>query len=264
MQARYQLEHARYLRLLRKKLQRAQGVLATRLVEIYKSDQPDCVTVVLEADGFNDLLVRADYLSRIGEQDSVIVDRVRTLKEESPRKKRAARDAEGAGRGGGARDRGEEARARQRTRRHPEPPGATSRARATQKHGALGERREQPPRARGRPGGARGGVGAGHGAAAGRRRPAPAGPIRQGSGGFIWPVNGPVVSRSGCAGAACTPASTSPCRPARRSAQPTSGTVAIAGWMGGYGNYTCIEHGGGIATCYGAPVVDRRERRPVA
>ena len=37
-----------------------------------------------------------------------------------------------------------------------------------------------------------------------------------------------------------------------------SGTVAIAGWVGGYGNYTCIQHGGGIATCYGAPVVDRR------
>ena len=29
------------------------------------------------------------------------------------------------------------------------------------------------------------------------------------------------------------------------------GTVAIAGWVGGYGNYTCIQHGGGIATCYG-------------
>ena len=29
-----------------------------------------------------------------------------------------------------------------------------------------------------------------------------------------------------------------------------SGTVAMAGWMGGYGQYTCIQHGGGIATCY--------------
>jgi murein DD-endopeptidase MepM/ murein hydrolase activator NlpD len=24
-----------------------------------------------------------------------------------------------------------------------------------------------------------------------------------------------------------------------------------AGWEGGYGNYTCISHGGAIATCYG-------------
>ena len=24
----------------------------------------------------------------------------------------------------------------------------------------------------------------------------------------------------------------------------------MAGWMGGYGQYTCIQHGGGVATCY--------------
>ena len=24
----------------------------------------------------------------------------------------------------------------------------------------------------------------------------------------------------------------------------------LAGWVGGYGNYTCIDHGGGLATCY--------------
>jgi len=29
-----------------------------------------------------------------------------------------------------------------------------------------------------------------------------------------------------------------------------AGTVAIAAYTGGYGNYTCIDHGGGIATCY--------------
>ena len=30
-----------------------------------------------------------------------------------------------------------------------------------------------------------------------------------------------------------------------------SGTVTIAQYEGGYGNYTCIDHGGGISTCYG-------------
>ncbi len=28
------------------------------------------------------------------------------------------------------------------------------------------------------------------------------------------------------------------------------GTVVSAGWVSGYGNYTCINHGGGLATCY--------------
>ncbi|WP_236717998.1 M23 family metallopeptidase [Actinoplanes sp. TFC3] len=30
-----------------------------------------------------------------------------------------------------------------------------------------------------------------------------------------------------------------------------SGRVIRAGWNGGYGNYTCISHGGGFSTCYG-------------
>jgi murein DD-endopeptidase MepM/ murein hydrolase activator NlpD len=30
-----------------------------------------------------------------------------------------------------------------------------------------------------------------------------------------------------------------------------AGTVSYAGWESGYGNYTCIAHGGGFQTCYG-------------
>ena len=30
-----------------------------------------------------------------------------------------------------------------------------------------------------------------------------------------------------------------------------SGTVIVAGWMGGYGNLVVIDHGNGIATAYG-------------
>jgi murein DD-endopeptidase MepM/ murein hydrolase activator NlpD len=30
-----------------------------------------------------------------------------------------------------------------------------------------------------------------------------------------------------------------------------AGTVIYAGWLGGYGNLTVIDHGGGIATAYG-------------
>ena len=62
-------------------------MLAKRLIEIYKADQPDMLSVILESDGFNDLLVRADYMSAIGEQDSVIVDKVRELKKKSAQKR---------------------------------------------------------------------------------------------------------------------------------------------------------------------------------
>ena len=30
-----------------------------------------------------------------------------------------------------------------------------------------------------------------------------------------------------------------------------AGTVIYAGWLGGYGNLTVIDHGGGVATAYG-------------
>jgi murein DD-endopeptidase MepM/ murein hydrolase activator NlpD len=30
-----------------------------------------------------------------------------------------------------------------------------------------------------------------------------------------------------------------------------SGTVRIAGWVGGYGNYTCIAHSASLSSCYG-------------
>ena len=77
------------------------------------------------------------------------------------------------------------------------------------------------------------------------------GPIQAGSGQLIWPVNGPVVSPFGMrwgrlhAGVDIAVPSGTPVRAAK------SGNVLIAGWVGGYGNYTCIGHGGGLSTCYG-------------
>ena len=35
-----------------------------------------------------------------------------------------------------------------------------------------------------------------------------------------------------------------------RAAPQRAGVVALAGPAGGYGNYTCINHGGGLSTCY--------------
>jgi murein DD-endopeptidase MepM/ murein hydrolase activator NlpD len=78
-----------------------------------------------------------------------------------------------------------------------------------------------------------------------------AGPVRSGSGGLIWPVNGPIVSPFGMrwgrlhAGVDIAVPSGTPVHAAQ------SGRVAIAGWVSGYGNYTCIQHAGSLSTCYG-------------
>jgi murein DD-endopeptidase MepM/ murein hydrolase activator NlpD len=247
VKARYEEEHTRYV-LLRKKLRRAQGVLADRLVEIYKSDPPDFVSVVLKADGFNDLLVRADYMSRIGEQDSAIVSRVRELKQASARKRRLLlelRDAAQATVDIIAAQEHELQLARTGIESR-QADLATARG---EKHSAIvatrANRRELESHIRGLEADS-----ARVQAQLGGGGPVPAGPVRQGSGGFIWPVSGPVVSGFGMrwgrlhAGVDIASPAGTPIRAA------AGGTVAIAGWTGGYGNYTCIQHGGGIATCY--------------
>jgi murein DD-endopeptidase MepM/ murein hydrolase activator NlpD len=69
--------------------------------------------------------------------------------------------------------------------------------------------------------------------------------------GLIWPVLGPVTSPFGWRwgrmheGIDIGASSGTPIRAA------AAGTVIYAGWLGGYGNLTVIDHGGGIATAYG-------------
>jgi murein DD-endopeptidase MepM/ murein hydrolase activator NlpD len=244
---RYEEEHRRFVR-LRRKLARAQKVLAARLVAIYKADQPDFVSVILSADGFRDLLVRTDYMTRIGAQDSSIVDRVRELKVQSSRKRRLLL---------ALKQRAQEAvdaiEAQQRlladTRSGIQASQQDLAATRRAKSGALTDTREDRAALEGH-------IRALEAASQQVTNqlqsggPAPAGPIRQGSGGYIWPVNGPVVSPFGMrwgrlhAGVDIS----APAGTAIRAA--AAGKVAMAGWMGGYGQYTCIQHGGGIATCY--------------
>jgi septal ring factor EnvC (AmiA/AmiB activator) len=63
----------RLLTLLRTRLTRAKLLLARQLVSSYEGDRPDLVGVVLEAQGFNDLLNKIAFLRRAeGEQQSLI------------------------------------------------------------------------------------------------------------------------------------------------------------------------------------------------
>jgi septal ring factor EnvC (AmiA/AmiB activator) len=70
------------LRAARAQLARSLDQLADRLVAIYRHGMPDPTTVLLEADGFDDLATRAEYLRRIEEADAALVARVRALRDE--------------------------------------------------------------------------------------------------------------------------------------------------------------------------------------
>jgi murein DD-endopeptidase MepM/ murein hydrolase activator NlpD len=227
---------------LRERLAAAKDALAERLVEIYKADEPDAVTVILEADGFEDLITRAEFIDRVGDQDGRIIDRVRTAKAESVEaeadldrleERRLQEVATIKGQlvdrrddFAAVRDKKQSVLADTRAHRHDlegdlralekEQAKVLARIQAAQNPGAL-----------------------------------PAGPVRQGSGTFIWPVNGTFTSPFGMrwgrlhAGIDLAAPEGTPIRAA------DSGRVIIAGWTGGYGNYTCISHSSSLSTCYG-------------
>jgi murein DD-endopeptidase MepM/ murein hydrolase activator NlpD len=235
---------------LRARLAKSRKILAARLVQLYKSDAPDVITVVLSSRGFADLLENGAYLQRIGEQDREIITAVRTAKEEATsaeqrlgtlevRQQRITTQIE--------QRRNAVARVRLSVEGHQDRIAgvrADKRAllhRVNTQASKLDEdisamQREQSKIAAQLNGS--GGI-------------AP-GPIR-GGGRFIWPVNGPITSPF------CERRAWEACHPGIDIGVPSgtpiraagTGTVAIAGWTGGYGNYTCIDHGGGMATCYG-------------
>lgn len=71
-----------------------------------------------------------------------------------------------------------------------------------------------------------------------------------GSGRLIWPLTGPLTSPFGQrwgrlhAGIDLSAPAGTPIRAA------DSGRVALAGWQGGYGLYTCVKHTTSLSTCY--------------
>jgi murein DD-endopeptidase MepM/ murein hydrolase activator NlpD len=229
---------------LKQRLHDAIGILEQRLVAIYESSQPDLITVLLQAHGFDDLLARTQYLETLQHQDNDIVARVRELRNEmqvTVNAVRAARD---------------EIAARKHeldvtTAKLKERTAELATARRKQ-HATLEKVRNQQDDLEGNLSDISQKIAEQLGAGTGAL---PAGPIQAGGHGLIWPVNGPITSGYGPRnigngyefhpGVDIGVPTGTPIRAA------ASGTVTIAAPTGGYGNYTCIDHGGGLSTCYG-------------
>jgi peptidoglycan DL-endopeptidase CwlO len=249
IQERLRQERIRLAR-LRARLAEARIVLSKRLVEIYKADRPDVVTVILESDGFAELLERAEFMQRVSAQDTRIITRVKRAKADATattkrldglearqaavtRQVTARRDQVAAIKGRLVDNRTtiEGARAQKRNAL------ASTRSSRHALEGDLRVLEREQARISARLAAAAGG-------------PA-AGPVRAGSGQLIWPVNGPIASPFGMrwgrlhAGVDIAVPTGTPIRAA------DSGKVVLMGWVGGYGNYTCIAHAGGLSTCYG-------------
>ena len=237
-----------HLARLRTRLAEARVELASRLVELYKQDAPDVVTVVLESDGFADLLERTEFMQRTSAQDARIISRVRVAKAESietaakldrleKRAEEVARAIEAevievAAVKGQLVDR-RDSYASARSGKYQLLTSTRADRHELEDHVESLEREQAAVIAK-------------------LQGPwAVAGPLRPGSGGLIWPANGSISSGFGYrwgrlhAGVDIPLPEGTPLRAA------ASGSVAIAGWVGGYGNYTCIQHSGSLSTCYG-------------
>jgi hypothetical protein len=83
-QARLAAERQRLAR-LRKRLTESRALLTDLLRQRYMSTRPDLVSVVLDADGFADLLERMEFLQRIEDSDTAIVDVVRAARRDAGR-----------------------------------------------------------------------------------------------------------------------------------------------------------------------------------
>ncbi len=242
----------KHLAVVRARLKRALVSLRERLVAMYETGTPDILSVLVEAGGYDDLVNRTEYLNRIHGLDEAVVSRVRELRNQVKRtvaRLRSAKNRIEAARDAIAAEEQALASARSAVQQRQSTLVDTRRAREDALAGIMQTEEDLD-----------GDVAsiqaelaatlAGTGSA-----PLPAGPIRGGGSGLIWPVDGPVVSGFGSRfggsefheGIDIAVPSGTPIRAA------AAGTVIFTepeSASGGYGNFTCIDHGGGLSTCY--------------
>lgn len=236
------------LEILRERLHRSVDALEDRLVDIYKAEEPDALTAILEADGYDDAISRYEYLQTLQAQNSDLVGRVRELRDDTAatvERVRATRDSIAAKREELRRTRESlEAREAELDAARARSKSALDRVAANvdELHADVSDIEDKIQKQLAAAALADSGVAA-----------LPAGAVQQAGGGFIWPVNGSIVSPFGQrwgrlhAGVDIAVPSGTPIRAAKAGTIVLNQTEAESG---GYGNYTCIDHGGGVSTCY--------------
>jgi murein DD-endopeptidase MepM/ murein hydrolase activator NlpD len=239
-------ERARLVR-LQKRLREVRDTLSARLVQLYKEGRPDLASVILEADGFAQLIERGEYVGRLAEKDRQIIGIVADAKQEATSTERRLSTLEArqqrvaatvaARRNQIARVRGNVASTQDSLRSvRNEKRSLLSSVKVARKELEEDLSAMQAQQAR---------------ISGALNTSIAAGPVKQGTGRFVYPMNGTFTSPFGMrwgrlhAGIDIAAPIGTPIRAA------DGGRVAIAGVVSGYGNYTCIQHGNGLSTCYG-------------
>jgi murein DD-endopeptidase MepM/ murein hydrolase activator NlpD len=243
-------EQTRRLEILQAEYRRAVEILESRVRTIYIEQQPDVLSILVSAETFGDLIDSYEFVNRIGLQDQKIARQVATARAKAAAKRRATAHTRRltAATVSVITARTEEARvvrnelvssrdtlaAARRLKRSALTSARETREEYLEEVQALAAQSAEL-------------------AAAIRNAQASAGSSGTGApsaAGFIWPVNGPVVSGYGMRwgrlheGIDISAASGTPIWAA------AAGTVIYAGWLGGYGNLVVVDHGNGLATAY--------------
>ncbi len=243
-------EQTRRLRRLQDEYRRAVKILEERVRAIYIEEEPDALSVLVSATTFGDLIDGYEFVNRVGLQDRRIAGQVETAKLRAAEKRRATEHTQRltAATVSVIAARTDEARTvRSELASNRDTLAAAQRL----KQSALASSREtreeylQEVEA----------LAAQSASLAAAIREAQAGASSTGTGapsasGFIWPVNGTVVSGFGWRwgrmheGIDISASTGTPIWAA------AAGTVIHAGWLGGYGNLVVVDHGNGLATAY--------------
>jgi peptidoglycan DL-endopeptidase CwlO len=253
LQSQLRSERRRLVR-LRKRLAEARAALAQRLVELYQADAPDIVTVILNSDGFADLLERGEFMQRVSQQDQRIIAIVRDARADATATEARLQRFEKRQRKVTAivlSNRNQIASFKQSlintrvglngTRSDKQRALASVRTERQHLEGALSSLKAEQAKIQATLQRAAGAL--------------PAGAIKRGNGSMIWPVNGPITSPF------CEARAWERCHPGIDIGVPSgtpiraaaAGKVTLqqsAGASGGYGNYTCISHTATLSTCY--------------
>jgi murein DD-endopeptidase MepM/ murein hydrolase activator NlpD len=241
------------LETLRGRLKRALVNLRERLLAIYTyGATSDLTAVVLSSEDYGDMVARTQYFDAINESDSILAERVRSLRDEAKKLVRVRKTAKLTIEK--ARDqiaaKAERLAATRSSLESREGDLLAARAKRRQALNSVqGHRDEHEEIAAG----LRAEIAQEIAEATGGMA-LPAGPLPSPSAaGFIWPVEGTLSSGFGYRwgrmheGIDIAAAEGTPIRAA------ADGSVILMQSeyeSGGYGNYTCIDHGGGLSTCY--------------
>jgi murein DD-endopeptidase MepM/ murein hydrolase activator NlpD len=238
---------------LRGRLKRALVNLRERLVAIYTyGATSDLTAVVLSSEDYGDMVARAEYFDAINESDSILAERVRSLRDEAKELVRVRKTAKLTIEK--ARDqiaaKAQRLAATRSTLESHEGDLLAARAERRQALNSVqGDRDQHEEIAADLRSQIAQEIAEATGTVA-----LPAGPLPSPSAaGFIWPVEGTLTSGFGYRWGRMhegidisVPEGT----PIRAAADGTVILMQSEYESGGYGNYTCIDHGGGLSTCY--------------